>query len=615
MLISEITPAMVVAGADRFSQCQADAGYVYWCRRRGKQQQIVRIREGCDTVQAVTPGTFCVRSRVNEYGGGDYRVQAGQCVFVADEDQCVYWQPDVMQQNVHCLTIEGPKKRAWRYTDMVITPDQKAVVCVRECHTAGVVTHDLVRMSLVNERQAPVVIAKGADFYVAPCFSPDGKQLAWITWSEQQMPWELTTLYCAEWDGQSCHSIREICPHIKASINQPTWSPTGELHVSSDHTGFWQIYRVQNDSFMPVAVLPGECGYPAWIYGIQTFAFAADGRLYAIAGSPGNQHMYVIEGSHAEKINLTMTDFDVSIAVSEQQVHCFAGDAKQVLSLVSVEQSGHHFMQSIPSAKPAVDHAHLVAPETVSIDRNGLTVSGFLYCPIGCSTPPPMIVNCHGGPTAHADTLCRLSTQYWVARGYAVLDVNYRGSSGYGREFRQALAGNWGEMDTEDCVAMAKTVASQGLADKTRCFIRGSSAGGLTVLNALIHHDFFAGGVSLYGVVDLLSLGEQTHRFEASYLNTLVGELPHALSVYQKRSPVLNAEQISAPILFLQGLDDTVVPPSQCEAISAVLTEQDKPHRVMTFSGEGHGFRLQKTCLDVLRHEQDFYESATVKTS
>ena len=351
--------------------------------------------------------------------------------------------------------------------------------------------------------------------------------------------------------------------------------------------------------------LPGECGYPAWIFGCCCFCVDNNDVIIAIVGQPGQNQLCRIESGKLTPIDLPVTDFDPTLAMSDSQVFYLASHSCHPKTIEALSLSD---FSSRSALTQATSFDGLVPAKAIAFPgEDGGDVHAFYYeAKEGESSP--LIVAAHGGPTAYSDASYQLAIQFWVSRGYSYLDVNYRGSAGYGRAYRRALLGRWGELDASDCVSAAHHAIAQGWADPVQCFIRGGSAGGLTVLNALIQDDVFAAGTSLYGVVDLLTLEEATHKFEASYLISLVGALPEHKDRYHERSPRYHADQLKAPVLFLQGLKDAVVPPSQVNAMMVAMDKAKKPYRYQAYPEEGHGFRAEDTLIDALNREHAFYQ-------
>jgi len=602
---SPIDAAAIAKASVRMGQLQVSDQHLFWCERRPQEKgrQTVLMMQDGEPVSLLPEG-YSARSKVHEYGGGDYRVSHGRLFFVNDADQGLYVMPlDGSQApaRLSCLLENGER----RYADCVISPDGQTAVAVQETHTSeGAVLNDLVAFSTSDVDQEPVVLVTDVDFVAAPDFSHDGSRLAWITWGTQEMSWEQSDLWIADWQDGFLVNTKNLSFHESSSYLQPTWSASGKLYYSCDLKGHWEIYCYDGESRERVCELPGECGYPAWIFGCCCFCVDANDVIIAIVGQPGQNQLCRIENGQLKTIDLPLTDFDPTLALSNSQVFYLASHSCRPKTIDALSLSD---FSSRSVSSPGRSFEGLVAAKAISFPgEEGGEVHAFYY--EASEGPSPLIVAAHGGPTAYSDASYQLAIQFWVSRGYSYLDVNYRGSAGYGRAYRRALLERWGELDASDCVQAARYAIAQGWVDPKQCFIRGGSAGGLTVLNALIHDDVFAAGTSLYGVVDLLTLEEATHKFEASYLISLVGALPEHKDRYHDRSPRYHADQLKAPVLFLQGLKDAVVPPSQVNAMMAAMDKAGKPYRYQAYPEEGHGFRSEDTLIDALNREHAFYQ-------
>lgn len=477
-----------------------------------------------------------------------------------------------------------------------MSPDGTRLAFVRERHTSHGVVNDIVLLPSLD------VVASGHDFYAAPRFGPDGR-LAWLAWDQPRMPWDGTVL---EVDGAV------VAGGPDESISQPRWSPEGALHWISDRTGWWNIYREPGE---PLAPMEAEFAEPDWVFGQSTYDFLPGGRIVATwTGRLG------VLGE--EPLDLPYTSF-ASVRALGDKVAAIAASPTQAPAVVLIDPATAEVTVVRESRATPVDPAYLSTPRRLAFPTSGgATAHALFYPPANpdCEGPPgerpPLIVTSHGGPTSQASTALNLRTQFWTSRGFAVVDVDYRGSSGYGRAYRKRLDGQWGVADVDDCLAAARHLAAMGRVDGRRMAIRGSSASGLTTLLALTRgpsgppsgeHGVFAAGASLYGVVDLAAMARETHKFEARYLDGLVGPWPEAAAVYRQRSPLTHASQLSAPLIIFQGLDDRVVPPAQAEVLVDALRAAGVPFAYLTFEGEAHGFRKAETLRRVQEAELSFY--------
>jgi dipeptidyl aminopeptidase/acylaminoacyl peptidase len=540
---------------------------------------VVRWTPGSDPVDVLPPPSSA-RTTVHEYGGGAFAVHGDVVFFSNFADQRLY-------RDSHPITPDDGA----RYADADVGPDGRRLACVRERHLDGGVVNDLVLVPTDGSSE-PTVVAGGHDFYAAPRWSPDGARLAWLAWDHPRMPWDGTVL---EVDG------RGIAGGPDESITQPRWSPDGALHWISDRTGWWNLYREGE----PLAPLEAEFAGPDWVFGQSTYAFLPDGRVVATWSAGGATSLAVLGD---DPLDLPYTSFS-SIRILGNRIAAIAASPTTAPQVVLLDP-----LTVVRSSRPVpVDRGYLSTPRPIEFPTTGgATAHALFYPPANqdCDGPPgerpPLVVTSHGGPTAAASTALELRTQFWTSRGFAVVDVDYRGSTGYGRAYRKQLNGQWGVVDVDDCLAAARHLAAAGEVDVARMAIRGSSASGLTALLALTH-DVFAAGASLYGVVDLAALATDTHKFEARYLDGLVGPWPEAEAIYRDRSPLTVADRLSAPLVIFQGLEDKVVPPAQAEVLVAALRRAGLPFAYLTFAGEAHGFRRAETIQRVVEAELSFY--------
>jgi dipeptidyl aminopeptidase/acylaminoacyl peptidase len=608
---SPITTELVVAETVGLGQTAIDGTQTYWTELRpsegGRTVLVARGPEG--EARDVTPEGFDVRSRVHEYGGGAFVVRDGVVYFSNDGDRRVYRQRP--GEAPAPITPEGPH----RYADFAIDPRRGHLFCVREDHDAAPEPrNEIVRLD--PEAPGPgEVVATGADFYAAPRPSPDGAALAFVSWDHPNMPWDHTALHVVPLAEDGTPGAPRRVAGDAESIFQPAWSPDGTLHFVSDRSGWWNLYRVRAGEVEPVIRMAAEIGRPHWMFGMSTYGFAADGSILLTHGDQGRWRLARWSaGSEApEPIALPFTQID-GLSVAGDRAVFVGGVATEPSAVVSV---------TVPSGPPRilrrasaarVDPSYLSEPAPVTFPTgDGAEAHAFYYPPRNPDfrapegEAPPLIVIGHGGPTGATSSALRWGIQYWTSRGFAVVDVNYRGSTGYGRAYRNALRGRWGLVDVEDCRSAARHLVEQGLADPDRLAIRGGSAGGYTTLQALATSDTFSAGASHFGVSDLSALAEHTHKFESRYLDSLVGPYPEAAETYRARSPLRNADRLSAPVIFFQGLEDRIVPPEQSERMAAALRDKGIPVAYVAFEGEQHGFRRAENIRRALEGELYFY--------
>ena len=606
---SPITSDLIVAQAIGLSEIRLDGDKVYWLESRPSEggRSVLVDGNGRDLVDR----RFNVRTRVHEYGGGAWSISGGSLYFSNYADQRLYrLERDAVEPVA--ITPEGP----WRYADGVVDPRTGAWIGVREDHSAGghEPVNTIVRIGLETE-----VLAQGHDFFSSPRLSPDGSRLAWLAWDHPRMPWDGTTLYL---DGQA------IAGGPRESVFQPGWSPDGnELFFISDRTDWWNLYRysLTGGITRPVAPMEAEFGVPQWAFGLSTYAFAGPGKLLCTFSTRGLGRLAVIDlaSGSLKELDLPFSDYS-SIQASGDQIVFRAGSAHSAACFVRLNLASGQFEILKKSTAIADDpeiSRYFTGVQAIEYPTTGNRTAFALYYPAfnpDYQAPeaerPPLLVKCHGGPTSAASSTLDLRTQYWTSRGIAVLDVNYGGSSGFGREYRERLNDNWGIVDVDDCLNGARYLAGQGLVDGGRCVITGGSAGGYTVLAALTFHDFFRGGASYYGISDLSVLARDTHKFESRYLDNLVGPYPEREDLYHARSPIHFVERLGVPAIFFQGDEDQVVPPNQAEMMVAAMRNKGMPVGYVLFSGEQHGFRKAENIKRALDAELYFYAANVFRT-
>ena len=610
---SPVTPERLVEAVVRLSQLQVHEHTLYWIESRpneGGRDVIVRSEPGESPKDAIVDG-FNARTRVHEYGGRCFAVHGERLVFSNWRDQRLWLQ--AASAAPEPLTPEPDAPASLRYADPVFTNDGAWVICVREMHSPdGRVINDLVAVRADGDGAGdPRVLIAGNDFYSAPRLSPDGTRLAWVTWNLPDMPWDATVLWSASL-GENCTlgAAHPVAGGDGESITQPRWSPSGVLHYVSDRSGWWNIY---DEEGRPLCPMDAEFGRPDWTFGASTFGFLDDDTLIAVWGSGGVDHLGLVHGGRAHKLPLTFS-YVASLVTANGTVAAIASSPNEAAAVVTLDPIRRSADVVRRSQEPFLDPETVSAPSPLQFPTgNGQTANLLLYPPANSrftgpeGDRPPVVVFIHGGPTGQAVPAFDRGVQYWTSRGFAVADVNYRGSSGFGRAFRNLLVGSWGVADVEDCSVAIDWLHSQGLVDGTRAVIRGGSAGGFTTLAALAFTNTFAAGASLYGVADLELLARETHKFESRYLDSLVGPWPDASDEYKRRSPIYHVERIVSPLILFQGSDDRVVPPDQSRLMFEALRERGVTVEYHEFEGEQHGFRRADTVMAVARAELDFY--------
>ena len=611
---SPISSDLIVRGVVGLKGLALDGQDVYWLESRpgeGGRNAIVRHSPDGRT-EDVTPRSFSARTRVHEYGGGDCTAHAGTVYFSNFSDQRLYRQ--LPGQEPQALTAENDR----RYADMMVDASRDRIVAVRENHTnvEREPINELVGIGLENDEER--VLASGNDFYSSPRVSPDGRRLAWLTWNHPNMPWDGTELWSCELDDDgSPERIERVAGGPEESVFQPEWSPDGTLHFVSDRTGWWNLYRLREGSLEPLCQKEAEFGVPQWAFGMSTYAFLSPTRVVCAVIERGFFRLAVLD-TEVEELEPIETPYStincLETVMGSDEIIFIAGSPTEPSSVVrlNAQTGGREVLRRSDDLK--IDPGYLSVPEPVEFPtEGGLTAYGFFYPPQNRDfvapegERPPLLVHSHGGPTAMTTATLDLSTQYMTSRGIAVLDVNYGGSTGYGREYRRRLDGQWGVVDVDDCANGARHVAERGLADDARLMIAGGSAGGYTALCALAFRDAFAAGASHYGVSDVEALARETHKFESRYLERLIGPYPERADLYRQRSPIHSTDRLSCPVIFFQSLEDEVVPPNQAETMFEALKDKGLPVAYVPFEGEQHGFRRAENIRRALDGELYFY--------
>ena len=612
---SPITSDLIAGGSIGLNQPRIDGQNIYWVEMRPLEagRQVIVRRDASGSIIDVNPAPFNARTRVHEYGGGDYTSGSGTVYFSNFVDQRLYAQSEGV------LPEAITPAAATRYADPVIDETRQRLICVREDHTnsAEEAINTIVALGLGQNKDCGQVLVAGNDFYSSPRISRDGRQLAWLTWRHPNMPWDGAELWLADLkaDG-SIGSAACVAGGPEESIFQPEWSPDGLLYFVSDRTGWWNLYRLRSGGRgEAVCKLDAEFGMPQWVFGMSMYAFESAERLICSYIEKGVSRLASIDTRRSElrKIDTSYTDITY-VSSSAGQAVFRAGSPVELPSIVRLDLNRNRFEILRRSNGLGLDAEYTSVPRLIEFPTSaGLTAHGLFYAPLNKDyrAPegelPPLLVKSHGGPTSAAGTALSLPIQYWTSRGIAVLDVNYGGSSGYGRAYRERLNGNWGVVDVDDCVNGASYLAALGEVDGGRLMITGGSAGGYTTLCALTFRNSFKAGASHFGVSDAEALARETHKFESRYLDRLFGPYPERKDIYYSRSPINFIDRLSCPVVFFQGLEDKVVPPNQAELMVAALRKKGIPVAYVAFEGEQHGFRQAKNIKRSLDGELYFY--------
>ena len=610
---SPITSDSIAAGgAIRLSATKIFGDRIYWLEGRpldGGRTVLVCCRPDGE-IADITPPNFNVRTRAHEYGGGAFAMAANAVYFCNDSDQRIYRQANGESP----VPLTPIAKR--RYADLIVDERRGALIAVCEDHEVDAAEpgNSLIQIDLATGVAA--TLARGSDFYSSPRQSPDGDSLAWLSWCHPDMPWDSTVLSIASRAATGrIENVEHVAGGDGESIFQPEWSPAGELFFVSDRSGWWNIYRLHNGEIDAVCAMAAEFGLPQWVFGLSTYAFIDAGKLVCSACLGGTWSLGTIDLAERKFVPLQTPYSDIGfVAAHANRVTFCAAGTKDVDAVIEMDLNDNSTRVIRRASSMAIAPEYFSTPETLEF-KTGNSQTAFAYFYPPCNPDfrapeaerPPLIAISHGGPTSATSNALKLSIQYWTSRGFAVLDVNYGGSSNFGRDYRRRLNGVWGIVDIDDCVNGAQYLVGRGRVDGDRLIIRGNSAGGYTTLGALTFRDCFKAGASYYGVSDLSALAEDTHKFESRYLDRLVGPYPEAKEVYRERSPINFVDQLNAPVIFLQGLDDKVVPPNQAEVMVDALKRKGLPVAYIGFAGEQHGFRRSETLKRALDAELYFY--------
>ncbi|WP_096084641.1 alpha/beta hydrolase family protein [Agaribacterium haliotis] len=641
---SSISPEMVASAAPRLGEAQCHGQQLYWLQSLAEESGRVTIMRGRgENYESILAAPYSVRSRVHEYGGQSLCFSDTELFFVNAEDQGIYrlalegsGEPVLLfqQDNLRFADLvfrrqsapyQNPREQAHRNQENldVQSTETQSLIAVAEQHSDKGVSNFLVCISLDGQIHT---LETGADFYAYPRLNHDGSLLCWISWMHPDMPWDNTRLHIAQINKYSLTKISTLDPEkvkaqntdavaSQASIVQPLWAADNSLFFISDQNNWWNLWQLkQQDLAQPEKATvfykqQAECATPLWVLGMQHYRINKDSILFAF-----NQHgrWQLAKLALADKTLETIGDPCASIeAISfAGEQSCFIQSGSTYAARVCSYEDNQIHLHGQPGK---VDRKEISSAQAMQFGEADKRCHGFYYAPhnsnYSCDRgAPPLIVLCHGGPTGQSDCSLNYKIQFWTNRGFAVVDINYRGSTGYGRHYRRSLYKNWGICDVEDVKTVCTSLVEQGLANPEALIIKGSSAGGYTVLAALCFTELFSTGTSLYGIGDLESLATDTHKFEQHYLDQLIGPYPECREIYKQRSPINDVDRFSCPLLLFQGLDDKVVPPNQAKKMAAAVRNKGLAVTHVEFEGEGHGFRQAKTVIKMLETELDFYQ-------
>ena len=614
---SPVTTEMLTAGALRFEGVAVDGDDVYWVESRPDEAgRCAAMRLTADgAMSELTTPAHNARTRVHEYGGGALAVSNGVAYFSNFSDQRLYRRPVDGSGAPTAITPEI----AVRYADATVDDARDRLICVAEDHRRAGREAENLLVSVPTGGGEPAPVHRGFDFYASPRLSPDGSRLAWVCWNHPNMPWDATELWVADLaaDG-TLTSPRRIAGGNggEVSVLQPAWGPDGTLYCVSDVSGWWNLHRWDGERLVPVLPMEAEFGSPPWLFGMGRYAVLDANRIVAHYGNAAGTRLGVIDGAagRLREIATPFTTFGFFAAASRGRLLCTAAGAEAGAALVAIDADTGEVETLRRGAEPKLDPSYVSRAEPIACpSAGGRTAHAWYYPPRNPAfrapdgERPPLLTFIHGGPTGNTDPGFRLAIQYWTTRGFAVVDVDYGGSTGYGTAYRRLLRGGWGIVDREDCEAAARYLVARGDVDPARLAIRGGSAGGYTTLCALAFGSVFTAGASYYGVSDAAALARDTHKFESRYLDALIGPWPERADLYEERSPIHAVDRLSCPVIFLQGLEDAVVPPDQTERMADALRRKGLPVACLMFEGEQHGFRQAANIRRAAEAELYFY--------
>ena len=617
---SPINSDLIVSESISLTQTAFDQNDIYWVELRPSERGRMVIVKWADGKPIdLTPAPFNARTRVHEYGGGECLIDHGVIYFSNFADQRLYRiDPGSAPRPITpAIDPSLDSGQCLRYADGVMDRQRNRIICVREDHTApGEAVNTLVSVDANGDDAGGTILVSGNNFYSNPRLSPDGKRLAWLTWNHPNMPWDGTELWIGDLDRRGeVSSPVLVAGGLAESIFQPQWSPDGTLYFVSDQTGWWNLYRWRNDRIEPVCPMNAEFGAPAWAFGISTYAFESSQRIICAFEENGRGQLALLDTTtlRLERIDLPYAELGAIHAIPGRVVF-IAGSPTRSLEVVSLDLATRALTVLQKSNRLAIDDGYFSVPQAIEFPtENGLTAHAFYYPPRNrdfAAPPgekPPLLVLSHGGPTGSTSTTLKLGYQYWTSRGFAIVDVDYGGSAGYGRAYRQRLNDQWGIVDVNDCANAARYLIQRGAVDPKRVAIRGGSAGGYTTLAALVFTDVFKAGASHYGISDLETMTQDTHKFESRYLDNLIGPYPARRDIYLARSPIHFIDRLMCPLILFQGLEDKVVPPDQSAMMFEAVKQKGLPTAYVAFEGEQHGFRQAKNIKRALDGELYFY--------
>jgi dipeptidyl aminopeptidase/acylaminoacyl peptidase len=603
---SPISAEMASSAIVGFSDVVVDGEDIYWSEMRPSEAgRYVIVKQGKGQPQDILPKDFSARTRVHEYGGAAFTVDKGIVYFVNFADQRLYRMG--VGETPEAITQNGI-----RFADFQITPF--GMIAIAESHLKNTLEPENY-LALIDLKTGDVkTLAQGYDFYSSPALNSDFTQIAWISWNHPNMPWDNTELWVANITKEGLTAQKRIDAGFQEqAFFQPQWSAKNELIVVSDKNNWWNLYQVQNQQLTLLFAVDSEIGRPLWNFGASTWGFYQDGILCTYFSDGKNRLFFCKDGTRTA-IDLPFANFS-QLRIQGSTVAFIGGNPLKPTAMVRLQQlkKPEILRENSPFV---IDEGYLSQPQHISYESaTGRLSHAYYYAPHNQDFSdekhlPPLIVRSHGGPTANCGADFNLDIQYWTSRGFAFVDVNYAGSTGYGRAYRKSLENKWGIFDVEDCEYAALYLANKSLVDKNKLAITGGSAGGYTTLAALTFTKTFQVGASHYGVSDCEALAKDTHKFEARYLDRLIGPYPQARAIYLERSPLYHVDKLSSPVIFFQGDEDKIVPVDQAQKMYDALQKKSILTELYIFEGEQHGFRKAQNRITVLKKMKAFFLKA-----
>lgn len=615
---SEISAELITKQGLRLSEIKIDGEKIYWLEGRPKESGryvIVSKSLNESNVKDILPRGYNSRNSVHEYGGASFTVKNDKVFFTNWDDQRIYCIDD---KKIFPITPSSHLEKSLRYSDLTLTKDIKWIICIRENHdNEGEPINEIVAVKTDGSFDVKILIS-GNDFYSSPRLNKNNDKLTWTQWNHPNMPWDETELCSAQIDSKNCSigEINFIAGGDGISILQPNWSDKGELVYVSDESGWWNLHKSNNGKNKNILDESKEHAGPSWQFGFKTYDFYKKDNIIIRGLSDDKKEGLIrildLNGTIKEEINLDHTQISYLNVHGDNLFFIGSSPSKNdEIIKYGIEDKSVEIIKK--SSDLEIPNSELSIAEEINFSTtNNSKAYAFYYPPKNNNYSnndinPPLLVISHGGPTSAASNSLSLSIQFWTNRGFAVVDVNYRGSTGYGRKYRDELKGNWGVYDAEDCIAAVKYLSEEKLIDPKKVVIKGGSAGGYTTINALTFYDNFAAGATYYGIADLSVFINDTHKFESMYLESLIGKYPKEKQKYYDRSAINFTEKLSAPMIILQGSEDKIVPVSQAEIMADALKKKQIPHALIIFEGEQHGFRKAENIKSSLESELYFY--------